>query len=96
MWRNTGYCISCLKFLRAGTSLSGSWLRGPYRRCIVFVGRYGLLWLSIPGTSGGGSGCVDVLDSVCMHDEQCLQNFASEYSLRFVLVAPEDRLAAVE
>ena len=43
-----------------------------------------------------GSGCVDVLDSVCMHDKQCLQNFASEYSLRCVLVAPEEHLEAVE
>ena len=59
---------------------------------------------SIPGTSmvaygspmAGGSGCVDVLDSVCMHDEQCLQNFASEYSLRCVLFAPGEHLEAVE
>ena len=80
------------------------WLRGSTPEGIVFCRSLRSPMASIPGTSmvaygspmAGGSGCVDVLDSVCMHDEQCLQNFASEYSLRCVLVAPEEHLEAVE
>ena len=80
------------------------WLRGSTLKGLCFCRSLRSPMASIPGTSmvaygspmAGGSGCVDVLDSVCMHDEQCLQNFASEYSLRCVLVAPEEHLEAVE